>query len=465
MRDSELTIFYIRPPEQVTSMHLSRRQPESAFHDTAISFKLNHTERNLVYVCQIWKWDRTAICSDWTATCMTVQTACFEPAPLGSPFVMRAHRLPSTGGAFAFTFNSSLLSLIRMGSSRPLPRTVAYSGSNAARPGRASARAPPRLILNMDNATLRLVVAIELEEARSVKDDSNGTSDCAMARRFAIDQLLSCRTLNRIEEMSPTELVRTALPPPTANDTCTCCEDPLKATNAWQTPCEHWYCLDCLETLIRASMADETLYSPRCCEILPWQEIKVLLPKDLATTFEHKKRELDTPAGERLYCAQPACSHFLGNTASRAKFVRCPLCRSNTCATCRAVSHAGPCLFQPNEAEQQTIQLAKEQGWQSCQRCKQIVDLIPGGCNHMTCRCGHQFCYACGLRWKTCHCRILDIADPGNGVEADFVAAQERYTEALRGVEARTRQLREAQLVLVQALRGMLQAIIARWTQ
>jgi hypothetical protein len=291
----------------------------------------------------------------------------------------------------------------------------------------------------MDDATLRLVVAMELEEARSLKDDSNGTSVCAMARRFAIDQLLSCRTLNRIEVMSSTELAHTALPPPTANDTCTCCEDPLEATKAWQTSCKHWYCFDCLETLIRASMTDETLYPPRCCEILPWQEIKVLLPKDLATSFEQRKRELDTPASERLYCAQPACSHFLGNTATRAKFVRCPLCRSNTCATCRAVSHAGPCLFQPSEAEQQTLQLANEQGWQSCQRCKLIVDLIPGGCNHMTCRCGYQFCYVCGQRWKTCRCPVLDIANAGRGIHPDVIAARERYLEAVRVIDGHLR--------------------------
>jgi hypothetical protein len=44
----------------------------------------------------MWKWDRTAICSDWTATCIMVQTPRFEPTPLGSPFAVRAHPLLPT---------------------------------------------------------------------------------------------------------------------------------------------------------------------------------------------------------------------------------------------------------------------------------------------------------------------------------------------------------------------------------
>jgi hypothetical protein len=49
----------------------------------------------------------------------------------------------------------------------------------------------------MDDATVRLVVAAELREVVHVlKDDSNGTSDCAMARRIAINHLLSCRAIN-----------------------------------------------------------------------------------------------------------------------------------------------------------------------------------------------------------------------------------------------------------------------------
>lgn len=354
-----------------------------------------------------------------------------------------------------------------MGSMHSSPTTATHSGSTAAQPRRAPARTPHHPISDMDDATLRLIVAVELEEARSLSDDSNGTSDCAMARRFTIDQLLSCRTLNRIEEMTDAELTRTALPPPTAADTCTSCEDQLKVTKSWQAPCKHWYCSDCLETLIRACLNDETLYPPRCCVVMPWREIKGLLPKELVASFEKKRAEFDTLAIERLYCAQPAYSHFLGSTTTPARSVICSLCDrslcdSNTCTTCKAASHAGSCLAEPNEAEQQTLQLANEQGWQSCQRCKQIVDLIPGGCNHMTCRCGHQFCYACGQRWKTCRCAVLDIGNAGHGVHPDVLAARDRYMEALGVIEGHLRQLREAQRVLVQRLGDFLQIMEAR---
>lgn len=247
-----------------------------------------------------------------------------------------------------------------MGSAHSFPNTATHSGSTTARPGQTPTRTPPHPVPSMDDATLRFVVAFELEEARSLKDESNGTSDSAMARRIAIDQLLSCRAINQIGETTDAELALAMAPLPSATDTCTCCEDPLAMNKAWQAPCKHWYCSDCLETLIQATMNDETLYPPRCCVVLPWQEIKLFLPEDLMASFENKKREFDTPASERLYCAQPACSHFLDSRATPARSVMCSLCHSETCSACRAASHAGPCPVDPNEAEQQTRQLANE---------------------------------------------------------------------------------------------------------
>ncbi|GAB7330514.1 hypothetical protein MBLNU13_g02112t1 [Cladosporium sp. NU13] len=314
----------------------------------------------------------------------------------------------------------------------------------------------------MDDATIRLVIAFELEEARSLKDDPNGTSDSAMARNIAVDQLLSFRAINQIKKTTDAELALVIAPTPSATDTWTCCEDQLKITKAWQAPCKHWYCSDCLETLIQATMNDETLYPSRCCVVLPWQEMKVMLPKALVTSFEETRREFDTPAGERVYCAEPRCSHFFGSRATPARSMMCSLCNSNTCTACSAASHAGPCPADSNEAEMQTRQLAAEQGWQSCQRCNQIVDLIPGSCNHMTCRCGHQFCYVCGQRWKTCRCQVLTVGNADNNLRQELLTAQERYMEALHGVVEHLGQFHEAERVLLQAVADLLRDIAAR---
>lgn len=135
--------------------------------------------------------------------------------------------------------NHPSLEINKMGTTHSFPNTASYSNSTAARPGRTPARVPHQPIPNMDDATIRLVIAFELEEARSLKDDPNGTSDSAMARNIAVDQLLSFRAINQIKKTTDAELALAIAPSPSATDTCTCCEDQLKTTKAWQAPCKH----------------------------------------------------------------------------------------------------------------------------------------------------------------------------------------------------------------------------------
>lgn len=303
---------------------------------------------------------------------------------------------------------------------------------------------------DMDSATTRLVVAAELAEAETLQDDSHGTSDCAMARRVHTDQLLSCRAINQIEEMTAAELARAAAPAPLDTDTCASCGDPLEANTAWQAPCAHWYCFACLETLHRMCMVDEALYPPKCCVVLPWLEVKPLLPADLAASFEQKKAELDTTWADRVYCAQPACSRFLGSKETFRGVARCAACHEDTCTTCKAASHAEPCSTDTDTALQETRRLAHEQGWQSCRHCGRIVDLVQGGCNHMTCPCGHQFCYVCGERWKTCAC-------PNGVVPALFYARMmEEEVEELEAELAESRAALAAVVARVEETRRLL---------
>lgn len=55
-----------------------------------------------------------------------------------------------------------------------------------------------------------------------------------------------------------------------------------------------------------------------------------------------------------------------------------------------------------------TNQIAEDEGWRRCYKCRALVEHAEA-CQHMTCRCGAQFCYVCGLQWRTCQCSIVDL--------------------------------------------------------
>ncbi|EPS63510.1 hypothetical protein M569_11273, partial [Genlisea aurea] len=75
---------------------------------------------------------------------------------------------------------------------------------------------------------------------------------------------------------------------------------------------------------------------------------------------------------------------------------------------CREYARRNPFPL-PEEAKLKS--LAHRNMWRQCVQCKHMIELETG-CYHMTCRCGHQFCYTCGAEWKnnksTCGCPLWD---------------------------------------------------------
>uniref|UniRef100_A0A2N9G9E1 RBR-type E3 ubiquitin transferase n=1 Tax=Fagus sylvatica TaxID=28930 RepID=A0A2N9G9E1_FAGSY len=55
--------------------------------------------------------------------------------------------------------------------------------------------------------------------------------------------------------------------------------------------------------------------------------------------------------------------------------------------------------------------LAQNKRWRRCQQCRRMIELTQG-CYHMTCWCGHEFCYSCGAEYshgqQTCQCAFWD---------------------------------------------------------
>jgi hypothetical protein len=240
----------------------------------------------------------------------------------------------------------------------------------------------------LDDETLRLVIAAQLEDAASVERQNNdgdlAPSDNTLACRLFADELRQFQEVRRWEG-EETRLAETiaaaafAAPPDVA---CVSCADQFPSDETFHAPCSHCYCTGCLGHLHRASMTDESLYPPRCCrQTMPWNDVKDKLDAQLAADFEAKKEELDTLADQRTYCSDTACTKFIGAAHTANDVATCPTCSKATCTKCKSAQHGGECPR--DEAMQQTLQLATHEGWQRCNKCGRMIDLA-FGCYHIT---------------------------------------------------------------------------------
>lgn len=164
---------------------------------------------------------------------------------------------------------------------------------------------------------------------------------------------------------------------------CAACGDEAEdedSNNFCQVPCEHRYCDECLQTLLRAIITDESLFPPRCCQKpFEYMAIKPHLPEELAAQYESKKEELGNK--NRIYCSIPTCSAFIGMDDRNDRVAVCPDCKSETCMACKGPVHEGECPV--DEALESVLKIAGDEDWQRCPDCKGMIELT-FGCNHMT---------------------------------------------------------------------------------
>ncbi|TGO44742.1 hypothetical protein BCON_0469g00050 [Botryotinia convoluta] len=195
-----------------------------------------------------------------------------------------------------------------------------------------------------------------------------------------------------------------SLPQAQTNDesTCVSCQDRINSLDAARVPgsCHHEYYRACLETPFHLSMRDESLFPPRCCnERITVVSVHSFLETDTISAFAKKALEFGTP--NRIYCSSKSCSAFIHPTKILNEVASCDECGTQTHTLCKLEAHTGDCSN--NTALKGVLDLARNEGWQRCYSCWSMVELEIG-CNHMRCLCGAEFCYICGLIWKSCRC-------------------------------------------------------------
>ncbi|KAI1496602.1 hypothetical protein F5X99DRAFT_64058 [Biscogniauxia marginata] len=222
---------------------------------------------------------------------------------------------------------------------------------------------------------------------------------------------------------------------------CVSCLEDFSSTMMIKAPC-HSYCPDCFQRLITAACDNEQQWPPKCClNTIPSGTVILNVDTEIKQRYRDRASEWSIPVSERVYCNEPICGqwvrpHQIDPARNRGR------CYAGhwTCTICRGRQHEGEDCPQDRDLAR-TNELAEEEGWKRCYGCHAFVEHREA-CQHMTCRCGAEFCYVCGERWRTCGCTMQQLHDIKNGVVArrqirlDREAREEaEIQEALRLIE------------------------------
>jgi ariadne-1 len=200
--------------------------------------------------------------------------------------------------------------------------------------------------------------------------------------------------------------------PPRTAECLTCGSD---VTRSAKLPCGHRMCNSCLRRIFTMSIKDAQHMPPKCCqdEHIALSHVDHLFDDKFKILWNTKYQEYTTK--NRVYCPASGCGQWIkpANMHTKLhgrKYGRCPKCKTKVCTLCNNKYHStDEC---PNDAEMdRLVDMARDKGWQRCPACKAMIELKEG-CNHMTCRCGCEFCMLCANQWKTCECPWFNRHDP-----------------------------------------------------
>ncbi len=224
----------------------------------------------------------------------------------------------------------------------------------------------------------------------------------------------------------------------------------------------HSYCLDCFRQLVTTALYNEAQFPPKCClNDVPSKTVLKYVPRDVARRYQAKADEFATPLADRYYCPTVDCGAFVP-PAQIAPGARIAHCRAGheTCTQCREPAHGtgrrrAPCpeLTAAQQRDRQLADdLATEEGWRRCHQCGVLIEHREA-CQHMTCRCGAEFCYVCGAVWKTCHCSIADLHRRKGAAAARRTAREAREQQERELAEAADRELADLRADLARVAR------------
>lgn len=213
-----------------------------------------------------------------------------------------------------------------------------------------------------------------------------------------------------------------------------CCEEkPTPMTITMK--CSHKFCSYCIKEHVDHKI-ESTQVPIRCpcinCRYyISTPELKSFLPVASYALLEDALLEPNLQTADKFYCPFSDCSVLLDpccdSNQSDNNCVECPVCKRFICVKCGVRWHSSLSCddFQDRPPHGLDNGDDVENRWRQCRMCERMIELTHG-CYHITCWCGHEFCYSCGAEYidneQTCECTLLDSNQGGEN--DDFTLTQ-----------------------------------------
>ncbi|XP_076938014.1 E3 ubiquitin-protein ligase RSL1-like [Bidens hawaiensis] len=263
----------------------------------------------------------------------------------------------------------------------------------------------------------KYVEELQLQEAL-ISSSLSLTASCSSSVTASIASCSSSVTASIASCSSSSQPPITIIQPPQPpQNICAICMDTKPQPEMFQNTkdCTHDFCTDCIRAYIAAKIKENITAvkcpDPTCDRVIGPQDCGTIVPKEVLERWEDILCESLIMSSEKFYCPFKDCSAMMVDDGGVVVTVsECPSCNRLFCAQCKVVWHCGmSCeefeLWKKGELggdDNMLINLAKDKKWMRCSNCKFFVERVDG-CLHMSCRCGHEFCYGCGEAYVSTH--------------------------------------------------------------
>ncbi|KXZ48564.1 hypothetical protein GPECTOR_26g467 [Gonium pectorale] len=376
-------------------------------------------------------------------------------APEAAPAAVAASTPPAAGAPAAAAAPASTAAGAAAGAAPPMP--------GGAQRSVASATAATQALTALSGPAAAVVTKAAINVASGAS--AGGATDAALPRAGAVASSACAgnpaAAAPAPEEGHTIECMCCFDSVPADQVTCAGSDAPSSSTAA--AGCGHYFCAGCMTQYVLSAVKDRKFPVPcpmggsaaaaggggagaagtgigagaggggggGCRMLLSRDAVVAALEKhskDLQA-FGLLEAEQAIPSQLRIFCPHKDCSMPLQrpdqDDMPAAGPIACPACNRAFCLRCLIPGwhHGYTCAdFQKLPAHLRSaedaamLQYSARQQWKQCPHCKQMVERSEG-CNHMKCRCGREFCYACGAQYHnrravarpSCRCPLFDV--------------------------------------------------------